>query len=71
MNEPIKYEEAVAQMLLENKHWIDEMDDIIANEKREKAKQDEAEWQAEMRAHKIEQMHDFLEEKYNQENEEE
>jgi len=29
-------------------------------EKNEQEKRDEAEWQAEMKAHKIEQMHDFL-----------
>jgi hypothetical protein len=52
MNEPIKKHAAVAQMLLENKHWVDEID--------EQEKRDEAEWEAEMKAHKIEQMHDFL-----------
>ena len=29
-------------------------------EKKEQEKRDEAEWQAEMKTHKIEQMHDFL-----------
>jgi hypothetical protein len=52
MNEPIKKHAAVAQRLLENKHWVDEID--------EQEKRDEAEWEAEMKAHKIEQMHDFL-----------
>jgi hypothetical protein len=36
----------------------------------EQEKRDQADWEAEMKAHKIEQMHDFLCEQ-NQENEEE
>ena len=57
------YAAAVAQMLLENKHWVDEIDE------QEKANRDEAEWQAEMKAHKIEQNHDFLGEREQEEEE--
>jgi hypothetical protein len=39
-------------------------------EKNEQEKRDEAEWQAEMKAHKIEQMHDFLGERETEEEEE-
>ena len=51
MNEPTKYEAAVAQMLLENKQQNDE-------------------WEWQMKMDKIEQNHDFLNERDNQENEE-
>lgn len=56
------YAAAVAQMLLENKHWVDEIDE------QEKANHDE--WLYQQRMDKIEQMHDFLGERDNQENEE-
>jgi hypothetical protein len=51
MNEPTKYEAAVAQMLAEQKKQNDE-------------------WEWQMKQDKIEQMHDFLGER-NQEEEEE
>ena len=51
MNEPTKYEAAVAQMLLENKQQNDE-------------------WEWQMKQDKIEQNHDFMGE-FNQEGEEE
>ena len=57
------YAAAVAQMLLENKHWVDEID--------EQEKADHDEWLYQQRMDKIEQMHDFLAERDNQENEEE
>lgn len=56
-----KYQAAVAQMLLENKHWIDEIDE------QEKANHDEWEWQ--MKMDKIEQNHDFLCEREQEEEE--
>jgi hypothetical protein len=59
MNEPTKYEAAVAQMLLENKHWVDVIDE------QEKANHDEWEWQ--MKIDKIEQNHDFLREREQEE----
>lgn len=62
MNEPTKYEMAVAQMLLENKHWVDEIDD------QEKADQQEWEWQ--MKIDKIEQNCDIKGERDNGEEEE-
>ena len=46
------YAAAVAQMLLENKHWVDEIDE------QEKANHDE--WLYQQRMDKIEQNHDFL-----------
>ena len=62
MSEPTNYAAAVAQMLLENKHWIDEIDE------QEKTNHDE--WLYQQRMDKIEQNHDFLGERDNQENEE-
>ena len=56
-----KYQAAVAQMLLENKHWVDEIDE------QEKANHDEWEWQ--MKMDKIEQNHDFLCEREQEEEE--
>ena len=62
MNEiETKYQAAVAQMLLENKHWVDEIDE------QEKANHDEWEWQ--MKMDKIEQNHDFLCEREQEEEE--
>ena len=55
------YAAAVAQMLLENKHWVDELDE------QEKANHDEWEWQ--MKMDKIEQNHDFLCEREQEEEE--
>ena len=53
MNEiETNYAAAVAQMLLENKHWIDEIDE------QEKVNHDE--WLYQQRMDKIEQNHDFL-----------
>ena len=62
MNEiETNYAAAVAQMLLENKHWVDELDE------QEKANHDEWEWQ--MKMDKIEQNHDFLCEREQEEEE--
>ena len=47
------YAAAVAQMLLENKHWVDEID----------------EWEWQMKMDKIEQNHDFLGEREHEEEE--
>ena len=62
MSEPTKHEAAVAQMLLENKHWVDEID------AQEKADHDE--WLYEQEMHKRRDMHDFLSERDNGEEEE-
>jgi len=78
MNEPTKYEAAVAQMLEENKNLLDQTDDSKKTCEHTQpcpcawceTERQNAEWQAEMKAHKIEQMHDFLGER-NQEEEEE
>ena len=55
------YAAAVAQMLLENKHWVDEIDE------QEKANHDE--WEYQQRMDKIEQNHDFLCEREQEEEE--
>ena len=55
------YAAAVAQMLLENKHWIDEID--------EQEKTNHEEWLYQQRMDKIEQMHDFLCEREQEEEE--
>ena len=56
-----KYQAAVAQMLLENKHWVDEIDE------QEKSNHDE--WLYQQRMDKIEQNHDFLGEREQEEEE--
>ena len=55
------YAAEVAQMLLENKHWVDEIDE------QEKANHDE--WLYQQRMDKIEQNHDFLGEREQEEEE--
>ena len=76
MSEPIKYEAAVAKMLLENKqatvkmksHYPGCMSDETCKCQDD---DDHDEWLYQQKMDKIEQNHDFLGERDNQENEEE